>query len=112
MLVSLSWPPPLSTGYPYGNQAGTIMAMACMGDYNKYGEHFKDRIHLPQVLDPKPIKEIVDNRGEEGQFDISAAITLYGESSSGRPTICLWIRTKSNVLTPLDGLSLSAAVTS
>ena len=64
----------LSTGYPYGNQAGTIMAMACMGDENKYGEHFKDRIHLPQVIDPIPIKEIVDKRGEEGQFDISAAI--------------------------------------
>ena len=69
----------LSTGYPYGNQAGTIMAMACMGDYNKYGDYFKDRIHLPQVMDVQPIKEIVDKGGEKAQFDISAAIQWSSE---------------------------------
>jgi carbamoyltransferase len=55
------------------------MAMACMGDYNKYGDYFKDRIHLPQVMDVQPIKEIVDKGGEKAQFDISAAIQWSSE---------------------------------
>ncbi len=64
----------LSTGYPYGNQAGTIMAMACMGDKDRYFDYFMDRLHLPDILNLKPVKKIVDEDGEEGQFDISAAI--------------------------------------
>jgi len=69
----------LSTGYPYGNQAGTIMAMACMGDYKKYGNFFKDRIHLPQIIDPTKIKDVVKKGGEEAQFDVSAAIQWSSE---------------------------------
>ena len=91
----------LSTGYPYGNQAGTVMAMACMGDHTKYFDYFKDRIHLPNGLnkplsnelqtDPigkvgilyEPIwkdsdlenfKQIIKEEGESAQFEISAAI--------------------------------------
>ena len=69
----------LSTGYPYGNQAGTIMAMACMGNEGHrlglgYSEYFKDRIHLPQVIDPEGIKEAIDNGDEQTQFDVAAAI--------------------------------------
>ena len=30
----------LSGGYPKGHQAGTVMAMACMGDHKKWGEYF------------------------------------------------------------------------
>ena len=31
----------LSGGYPFGDQAGTVMAMACMGDPDKYLEYFE-----------------------------------------------------------------------
>ena len=34
----------LSAGYPYGHQAGTIMAMAALGEHNDFYEHFYDHL--------------------------------------------------------------------
>jgi len=71
----------LSTGYPYGNQAGTLMAMACMDDEReehgipKYGGFFQDRIHLPQVHGEwHTFKKHIENGGEQTKFNIAASI--------------------------------------
>jgi carbamoyltransferase len=43
----------LSTGYPKGHQAGTVMAMACMGDGAKYGPHFDSFSMVPSRFTQK-----------------------------------------------------------
>jgi len=68
----------LPTGYPYGNQAGTIMAMACMGDSNKYFEDFKNGIHNKSINTNK-FQQIIKNGTEQDKFNIAAAIQRASE---------------------------------
>ena len=68
----------LSTGYPYGNQAGTVMAMACMGDSSKYINDFREGIHKKSINVDK-FKQIVKNGTEQDKFDIAAAIQRASE---------------------------------
>ena len=65
----------LSTGHPHGNQAGTVMAMACMGDYEKYGSYFMDRIHLPHLHGEwDTFKKDIKKDTVNTKFHIAAAI--------------------------------------
>jgi carbamoyltransferase len=64
----------LSGGYPKGNQAGTVMAMACMGDKSKYWRHFYDSglrdykgINFPKLKQAAAL-------GEQEMFDIAAGL--------------------------------------
>ena len=74
----------LSDGYPYGNQAGTVMGMACVGD-PKYVDDFlvafrkgggKRSSHVLKNIEKyKPIAD----RGEQDKFDIAASLQLATE---------------------------------
>ena len=76
----------LSAGYPYGNQAGTVMAMACMGDSNKYWKEFYDSLKRggggpsQSNLDlASKFKNMIENESDEKKketlkFDVSAGI--------------------------------------
>tara|TARA_Y100000034_G_scaffold121678_1_gene166219 strand:- start:2613 stop:4247 length:1635 start_codon:yes stop_codon:yes gene_type:complete len=70
----------LSTGYPYGNQAGTVMAMACMGDGTKYLDYLGDKAHLPNTIDTGRFKKIIESGDEKDKFEISSAVQLSTES--------------------------------
>jgi len=78
----------LSNGYPRGNQAGTVMAMACMGDPDKYLDYFEkfEFINEAYLLDDigndqfshlrfnfKKMREIA-SRSEQDAFDVAAAL--------------------------------------
>jgi len=78
----------LSNGYPRGNQAGTVMAMACMGDPNKYLHYFEKFEFLNESyriddigndensdkrFDFKMMREIA-SRSEQHAFDVAAAL--------------------------------------
>ena len=70
----------LSGGYPKGNQVGTVMALACIGDPEKYYEDFyngfvtggggHNEITLANCEKYKPIAE----KSEQDKYDIAAAI--------------------------------------
>jgi len=76
----------LSAGYPYGNQAGTVMAMACMGDSSKYWKTFYYSIKKggggPSPYNEQlcvQFKQMIDNEIDEKKketlkFDIAAGI--------------------------------------
>lgn len=64
----------LSAGHPKGNQAGTVMAMACMGDSSKYFDIFyKSGFRDPADIDFQYFKSIAD-KSEQDKFDIAAAL--------------------------------------
>ena len=69
----------LSTGYPYGNQAGTVMAMACMGDGSKYLDYLGDIAHLPKRIDTSRFRDIVNRGDETDKFEISSAVQVSTE---------------------------------
>tara|TARA_A100001515_G_scaffold43582_2_gene34344 strand:- start:1741 stop:3378 length:1638 start_codon:yes stop_codon:yes gene_type:complete len=69
----------LSTGYPYGNQAGTVMAMACMGDGSKYLDYLGDIAHLPKRIDTSRFRDIVNKGDETDKFEISSAVQVSTE---------------------------------
>lgn len=70
----------LSGGYPKGNQSGTVMALACVGNPDKYFDDFYQGFivggggHNPKVWDNcakyKPIAE----QSEQDKFDVAAAL--------------------------------------
>tara|TARA_R110000824_G_scaffold163468_1_gene339238 strand:+ start:3684 stop:5294 length:1611 start_codon:yes stop_codon:yes gene_type:complete len=80
----------LSAGYPKGNQAGTVMAMACMGDPNKYLDYFEkfnftnssfhfDAPDSEQYFDFVKMREIA-SRSEQDAFDVAAALQKATEN--------------------------------
>lgn len=63
----------LSGGHPYGNQVGTVMAMATNGDPNKYHDQFYNLLSNKSMIDMEYFKNIVcDN--EQESFDVSAGL--------------------------------------
>ena len=73
----------LSNGYPHGNSAGTVMAMAAVGDSNKYWKDFYDAFMSGgsfygrssarvggNILKYKPIAE----KSEQDAFDVAAGL--------------------------------------
>lgn len=83
----------LQSGYPRGHQAGTVMAMACMGDPDKYFNDFynmftrdlRQAYHKPAGqpdenigTDPKhPYLHkwtLIAREGEQAQFDLAAGL--------------------------------------
>jgi len=68
----------LSTGHPKGNQAGTVMAMACMGE-PKYVDHFLNAgLRSSAGLDFGYLKNIAD-KSEKDSFDVAASLQLATE---------------------------------
>ena len=67
----------LSAGYPKGNQAGTIMAMSCLGD-PKYVDLFLNANLINTRVDYSYLKEII-NRSEKDSFDVAASLQLATE---------------------------------
>lgn len=64
----------LSAGYPKGNQAGSVMAMAVMGDPEKYYDYFMSfKGSLNNNFDFKRLKEAAE-KSEEERFNIAAAL--------------------------------------
>ena len=64
----------LSGGYPKGNQAGSVMAMAVMGDPEKYYSYFASQKGLlKQSFNLPELKRIAES-SEEERFNIAAAL--------------------------------------
>lgn len=65
----------LSTGHPRGNQAGTVMAMASIGDGNKYFDIFYSflKLHSTYQLDFNTFRNIA-NQSEQDKFDIASSL--------------------------------------
>lgn len=64
----------LSVRHPKGNQAGTVMAMACMGDSKKYFDEFYNsnfksgkNINLQKLID-------ITKKSEQDKFDVAAGL--------------------------------------
>jgi len=62
----------LSNGPPKGNQAGTLMAMASIGDRDKYFKDIYSKFH-PNALNYKEFKEIHDSY-DNAKYDIAASL--------------------------------------
>lgn len=63
----------LSRGYPKGNQCGTVMAMACMGDPSKYYDEFYQHRCRPHGFNFAKFKKIIAESEEEA-FNVAAAL--------------------------------------
>jgi carbamoyltransferase len=63
----------LSNGYPYGHQAGSVMAMTCMGDSSKYLNDFVDYLNGTADFNYEKYNHIASN-SEQDSFDIAAAL--------------------------------------
>jgi len=63
----------LSRGYPKGNQCGTVMALACMGDSNKYYKDFWGHQFRHHGFDYTRFKKIVQ-KSEQEMFNVAAAL--------------------------------------
>jgi carbamoyltransferase len=81
----------LSSGHPRGNQAGTVMAMACMGDPDKYLPYFEKYNFILQayhVDEPESDEQLFDfvkmreiaSRSEKDAFDVAAALQKATEN--------------------------------
>jgi carbamoyltransferase len=73
----------LSVGHPIGNQAGSVMAMAVMGNPNKYYGHFAYRKgskgkFTPDTFDWQKLRKIASS-SEEGRFDVAASLQKITE---------------------------------
>ena len=70
----------LSGGWPKGDQAGSVMAMACMGDPTKYIDHLKKigfKHHSRWDYSQRMIFEklvTAGKQGEQEQFNVAAAL--------------------------------------
>jgi predicted NodU family carbamoyl transferase len=83
----------LSSGYPKGNQSGTVMALACVGNPDKYFNDFYQGFivggggHNPKVWDNcakyKPIAE----QSEQDKFDVAAALQKATEVVTDRKSV-------------------------
>ena len=85
----------LNTGYPYGHQAGSVMAQAAMGDRQKFrnwidwmekqhgksapGYFFVD--HLYKFLDETTLSGMGDKEVEQLKFDIAAGLQQWTEDT-------------------------------
>ena len=67
----------LSTGPPYGSQAGTVMGMACLGE-PKYSETFYNSLKNTKGLDYGYYKKLADSN-EQNRFDIAASLQTATE---------------------------------
>jgi len=70
----------LSTGHPRGNQAGTVMAMASLGDKNKYFDVFYEFLkpNSNHVIDFNLFRDIA-NQSEYHKFDIASSLQYATE---------------------------------
>lgn len=80
----------LSSGHPVGNQAGTVMAMACMGDPSKHLDYFEkfnfrtscyseDTPCNDGVFDFPKMRKIA-SKSEQDSFDVAAALQKATEN--------------------------------
>ena len=103
----------LSSGYPIGNQVGTVMALACVGDPNKYYDDFYKGFivggggHNPITWENcekyKPIAE----ESEQEKYDIAAAIQKATEDIT-RETMQGYVdKYKPNNICVSGGVSLN-----
>tara|TARA_Y100000592_G_scaffold18705_3_gene28618 strand:+ start:11485 stop:13068 length:1584 start_codon:yes stop_codon:yes gene_type:complete len=68
----------LSTGHPQGNQAGTVMAMACMGEPKYLDVFLNAGLRGSTGLDFAYLKSIVD-KSEQDAFDVAASLQVATE---------------------------------
>lgn len=69
----------LSAGHPIGNQAGTVMAMACMGDPNKfYSDFLTSSFRDGLGISFEKFRKIA-NSSEQAKFDVAAGLQLATE---------------------------------
>jgi carbamoyltransferase len=66
----------LSDGYPYGHQAGSVMAMAAIGDHQKYYDDFYRHLNTFNIstsFNYKKYKKLADS-SEQERYDIAASL--------------------------------------
>ena len=66
----------LSTGYPYGHSAGTVMATSCLGDSSKYIEEFtKDPYYFCDTWHTRSEKS-----EDQARYNVAATIQKWTEN--------------------------------
>ena len=75
----------LSAGYPKGHQAGTVMAMACVGDKEKYYKDFLKAFKQgggkrgTKLLSNCKHYQVIANKSEQDAFDVAAGLQYATE---------------------------------
>jgi len=111
----------LSAGYPKGNQAGTVMAMACMGDADKYLDYFEkfnftnssfhvDSPESEKYFDFVKMREIA-SRSEQDAFDVAAALQKATENKVKQIFDVLVKQTDRKLLCLSGGVFLNSVMT-
>ena len=111
----------LSAGYPKGNQAGTVMAMACMGDADKYLDYFEkfnftnssfhvDSPESEKYFDFVKMREIA-SRSEQDAFDVAAALQKATENKVKQIFDVLVEQTDRKLLCLSGGVVLNSVMT-
>jgi len=71
----------LSRGFPKGHQAGTIMAMACIGKTTDYYDDFITHLNGGPKVDYEKYRKLIENdETDKIKFDIAAALQLATEN--------------------------------
>jgi carbamoyltransferase len=111
----------LSSGYPKGNQAGTVMAMACMGNADKYLDYFEkfnftnsafhfDSRKNEKLFDFVKMREIA-SRSEQDAFDVAAALQKATENKVKQIFDFLVEKTDKKYLCLSGGVVLNSVIT-
>lgn len=99
----------LSAGYPYGHQAGSVMAMAAIGDGDKYYDIFYTHLNnfnLNNKFDYRKFRSLADE-SEQKKYDIAAALQRATEQRL-KELIGFYIdKTNSNKICISGGVSLN-----
>jgi len=103
----------LSKGYPKGNQCGTVMAMACMGDPSIYYDEFYDHscVHPNNKFFDFEKFKIIAERSEQDRFNVAAALQKSTEDILKKILDPYVKNTKSKNLCLSGGVVLNSVMT-
>jgi carbamoyltransferase len=100
----------LSRGYPKGNQCGTVMAQACMGDGSKYYDYFWNHQFRHFGFNYDFFKSLA-KRSEQEMFDIAASLQKATEDFVKIKLEPFIKNTKSKNLCLAGGVVLNSVLT-
>lgn len=69
----------LSSGSPKGNQAGTLMAMASVGDASIYADLFRENFHTALLREHFAFLKEEHDKSDQAKYDIAAALQSVTE---------------------------------
>lgn len=100
----------LSRGYPKGNQCGTVMALACMGDSEKYYNDFYNHKFKRHGFNYSKFKNIA-SQSEEEMFNVASSLQKATEDFLKKVLEPYVNQTKSKNLCLSGGVVLNSVMT-